>query len=410
MQSTIRMTVAVIRRLSLGAGIAMALAVEAVAAPQAQVSAQQCLRGFIEPQSRHPHNRAAAALAPRLLPVGEPLDEVRYTPHGGGQTRLTLEQYLAMFCTTGFLVLHEGRVVFERYLQGTGPATALLSASMSKTILAVLIGIAVDEGRLRLDQRVLDVMPDFAGSAFGPMSIESLLRMASGVALVNSYDSKQQSDNQAINPILSPQQSVRDYLRGRQAREAVAAGTPQGLPFHYNGAVSAMLGLTLRQATGQSNTDYLSSRLWGSIGAEAPAYWLTNRHGEEAVQGHFAATLRDYGRIGLLLEERGRAGSAQVVSSDWIDAMGRLRRDWPQPQQAPWYGLHTWIPQAAGGRMFAWGTNGQNIFVDPVARVVIVHTGNSPDASFNGNSHLFALRDAIVGRLRERGTRPIPRP
>jgi hypothetical protein len=59
--------------------------------------------------------------------------------------------------------------------------------------------------------------------------------------------------------------------------------------------------------------------------------------------------------------------------------------------------LHIWIPQAAAGRSLLWGTNGQNIFIDPIARVVIVHTGNSPDAAFDGNAHLFPLRDALIG-------------
>jgi len=93
------------------------------------------------------------------------------------------------------------------------------------------------------------------------------------------------------------------------------------------------------------------------------------------------------------------AGDRQVVPRQWIEQMTALRRDKPQPAHAPFYGLHVWIPQAAGGRSFAWGTNGQNIFVDPVAKVVIVHTGNSPQAEFDGNAHLFALRDAIAGAL-----------
>jgi CubicO group peptidase (beta-lactamase class C family) len=79
--------------------------------------------------------------------------------------------------------------------------------------------------------------------------------------------------------------------------------------------------------------------------------------------------------------------------------MTELHRDKPQPGKAPYYGLQVWIPQAAGGRSFFWGVNGQNIFIDPVARVVIVHTGNSPNAEFDGNRHLFALRDAIVRSL-----------
>jgi CubicO group peptidase (beta-lactamase class C family) len=96
---------------------------------------------------------------------------------------------------------------------------------------------------------------------------------------------------------------------------------------------------------------------------------------------------------------QGRVDGKQIVPADWLAKMTELRRDKPQPSHPPYYGLHIWIPQAAGGRSMFWGVNGQNIFVDPVAHVVIVHTGNSPRAEFDGNRHLFALRDAIVRSL-----------
>ena len=106
--------------------------------------------------------------------------------------------------------------------------------------------------------------------------------------------------------------------------------------------------------------------------------------------------MRDYARLGNLVMNQGRANGKEIVPASWIVKMVELRRDKPQPNRPPFYGLHVWIPQAAGGRSMFWGTNGQNIFVDPIAKVVIVHTGNSPKAEFDGNRHLFALRDAIV--------------
>lgn len=372
-------------------------------------AAPQCLRVFVDPQARFPHHAAAPSPAPRLLEAGEPLGEIRYLLPGGTRS-YTLEEYLSLFCTTGFLVLKEGRVVFERYLQGTGPGTVFLSASVAKTVLSVLVGIAISDGRLSLDRRVAEVLPDFSRSAFADATVEALLRMSASVALVNSYEPGQRSDNQAINPILNPQQSARTYLRGLTERTPETAGAP---PFDYNGAVSAVLGLMLREANGETHAAFLEKRLWRPMGAESRAFWLINRHGEEAVQGHFAATLRDYGRFGLLLQDAGRvvagstgSGDTQVVPDRWIRSMAELRKDRAQPKQAPFYGLHVWIPYAAGGRMFAWGTNGQNIFVDPIAKVVIVHTGNSPKAAFDGNAHLFALRDAIVRHLSTRDQAP----
>jgi CubicO group peptidase (beta-lactamase class C family) len=96
---------------------------------------------------------------------------------------------------------------------------------------------------------------------------------------------------------------------------------------------------------------------------------------------------------------QGALNDKQLVPAGWIAQMSTLRSDKPQPKKPPFYGLHIWIPHAAGGRSMFWGTNGQHIFIDPVAHVVIVHTGISPDAEFDGNAHLFPLRDAIVKSL-----------
>lgn len=356
-------------------------------------AASGCLGVYVDPQKRFLHNEAPAAAVPQALPAGTPLGAVAYKPRGAA-TAVPLEDYFGRFCTTGFLVMHEGQVVFERYLQQAKPSTALLSASMSKTVLALLIGIAIDEGRLSLDERVATVLPDFRDSAFADDSVEDLLRMSSGVALKNSFRPGEVSDNQTTNPMIEPFADMRVYLAGKRDKD------PAGKVFSYNGAVTAVLGLMLSARTGVSNTDYLSTRLWGPMGAESPAYWIKNRAGQEGVQGQFVATLRDYARLGQLIMNLGRVGERQVVPQAWVEQMTALRKDKPQPATVPFYGLHVWIPQAAGGRSFAWGTNGQNIFVDPVAKVVIVHTGNSPDAEFNGNDHLFPIRDAITAALR----------
>lgn len=353
-----------------------------------------CADYFLNPQNRYAHNTAKAAPAPFPLNPGPALGDVTYKLRGDPNT-YTLEQYLTTFCTTGFLVLKDDRIVFERYFQGRKPNDSLLSASMSKTILALLMGIAVKDGKLTLDEHVAAVLPDFKNSAFADATIEDLMRMSSGAAMVNSFEPGADSDNQAINPIIAPQQNMRDYLKNKKER-AAAPGTE----FKYNGAQTALLGLILARRLNTNNlTGYLEEKLWVPMGAEANGYWIKNYHGEEGVQGQFVATLRDYARLGYLVMNQGRVDGKEIVPADWLARMTELRRDKPQPSHPPYYGLQIWIPQAAGGRSMFWGVNGQNIFVDPVARVVIVHTGNSPRAEFDGNKHLFALRDAIVRSL-----------
>ena len=361
----------------------------------AQVFARSdCSDGFLNPQNKYSHNTAKAASAPFSLQQGTPLGEVSYKLRDD-PTTYTLEQYLGKFCTTGFLVLKDDRIVFERYLQGRKPDDSLLSASASKTILALLVGVAVKEDKLSLDERISAVLPDFKDSAFADDTIEDLLRMSTGAALFNSYEPGADSDNRAVNPIINPRQSVREYLRGKKEK-AAAPGTV----FKYNGAQTALLGLALSQRLNNMPlTAYLEEKLWIPMGAEAKGYWIKNYHDEEGVQGQFVATLHDFARLGYLVMNQGRVNGRQLVPADWIARMTELRRDKPQPGHPPYYGLQVWIPQAAGGRSMFCGVNGQNIFIDPIARVVIVHTGNGPNAEFDGNRHLFALRDAIVRAL-----------
>ena len=354
---------------------------------------QECLTGFVNTQVGLQYNTAKSSPTPYRLLDGPPLGPISYRIPGDEST-YTLDNFLRNYCTTGFLVIKEDQVVFEKYLQGRKPSDTFLSASMSKTILALLVGIAIKDGKIALGEKIGDALPDFKKSAFANATVEDLLRMASGAALINSFEPGAESDNRATDPIISPNQNVRNFLSRK--RETLAE---PGKKFAYNGAQTAVLGAVLVERVGSNLTTYLEQRVWIPMGAESDGFWIKNRYEEEGVQGQFVATLRDYGRLGYLVMNKGRVKDQQIVPADWIDKMTTLDKTKPQPTGPPYYGLHIWIPQAANGRSMFWGTNGQNIFIDPIQRVVIVHTGNSPRAEFDGQRHLFALRDAIVRKL-----------
>ncbi|MTW13123.1 serine hydrolase [Pseudoduganella eburnea] len=311
-------------------------------------AASDCSDVFLNPQNKYAHNTARPAPTPFPLKQGPALGDVSYKLRDDPNT-YTLEQYLGKFCTTGFLVLKDDQIVFERYLQGRKPNDGLLSASMSKTVLGLLMGIALKEGKLSLDERISSVLPDFKDSAFADDTIEDLLRMSSGAALFNSFEPGADSDNRAVNPIINPRQSMRDYLSAKKEK-AAAPGTV----FKYNGAQTAVLGLALSQRLNRMPlTAYLEEKLWIPMGAEAQGHWIKNNHGEEGVQGQFVATLHDYARLGYLVMNQGRIDGKEVVPAEWIGKMTELRRDKPQPGKPPYYGLQVWIPQAAGAVPFS---------------------------------------------------------
>ena len=352
-----------------------------------------CLNGWTNTQDNHRHKTAKPSPAPLHFQDGPPLGPVSYKLPGDPAT-YTLDDFLGRFCTTGFLVLKGDQVVFEKYLQGRKPSDTLLSASMSKSILSLLVGVAVSEGKISLQEKIGDILPDFKDSAFAQASVEDVMRMSSGAKLMNSFEPGAESDNRATDPIASPLQNVREFLSHKKDVSAAP-----GTTFVYNGAQTAVLGAAMAARVGTDLTTYLEQKIWMPMGAESAGFWIKNRHDEEGVQGQFVATLRDYGHLGYLVMNGGQVNGRQVVPADWIKQMTTLDKSKPQPANPPFYGLHIWIPQAANGRSMFWGTNGQNIFIDPIQHVVIVHMGNSLRAGFDGNPHLFALRDAIVRKL-----------
>lgn len=308
-----------------------------------------CASDFLNPQESYSHNTALPAAAPFELQRGATLGSVHYKVAGDPAVH-TLEEYLGKFCTTGFLVIKDEKIVFERYLQGRKPTDHLLSASMSKTILALLTGLAIGDGKLNLSDRVTTLLPELSASAFADATVEDLLRMSSGAALTNSFERGVDSDNRAINPMIWPRRDVLGYLREKTGRSS-----PPGSVFDYNGAQTAVLGLIMKRRTGSSATAYLEEKVWRPMGAESTGYWIINQNGDEGVAGQFAATLRDYARLGILVMNQGRINGQQVIPADWITQMTQLRADKPQPSHPPFYGLHIWIPQAAGGRAMFWG-------------------------------------------------------
>jgi CubicO group peptidase (beta-lactamase class C family) len=142
-----------------------------------------------------------------------------------------------------------------------------MSFSMAKTVTGMLIGIAVREGAIRsLDQPAADYVPELAGTEYGETSIRNLLRMASGVAFRETYDGTDDATKLRVMQYGRsglPGTSIGSMFNRREA--------PAGTRFHYASAETAVLGLGLRRAVDMPLAEYLSTRFWQPMGAEADA-------------------------------------------------------------------------------------------------------------------------------------------
>ena len=335
------------------------------------------------------HNTLQKAAEP--TPLARAVTELKLEYRFEGQT-LTIDDFLARQRVTGLLVLKDGQLLVERYQYDRTPAHRFVSHSMGKSIASLAVGFALAEGRIAsLDDKVSKYVPELAGFAYGETAIRSLLRMSSGVKFEELYNGNDDIHRFAVTQFTHGTVAA---LRLFGEREA-----PEGTRFHYASSETTVLAALIRAVTGSTLSEYLTTRLWQPMGAEADATWITSADGLEQAAGNFNAVLRDYGRLGALLANDGAIGGRQVLPKDYL----LEATDWKKqpaafaPRQAtPYfgYGYQFWIFPVEKRRFALLGVYGQAIFVDPELKLVLVVTAAAKNANV-GNAPFGRERDAL---------------
>lgn len=334
----------------------------------------------------------------RLVRVAEPPITWRFE----GADR-TLDDYLARTPTTGLLIAQGDTILVERYQYGRTDRDRFTSWSMAKTVTAMLVGIAIAEGRIRsVDDLAAAYVPELAGTEYGRTSLRHLLQMSSGVRFSEEYTG---TDDVALLV-------ANTYLRyGAGGPSAVMPfnerAAEAGTKFSYASVETQVLGLVLRAATSRPPAEYLESRIWRPIGAEGDATWLVDNSRQEATYCCLNAVLRDYARLGLLLAHDGSWRGRQIVPAAWVRDATTVRADqphlrpgWATPYFFLGYGYQTWILPGERRMFLLWGVRGQRIYVDPQSKLVMVNTGvHKPPVDFVALREMDALWSALVTQL-----------
>ncbi len=343
----------------------------------------------------------SCTLAPSREPVAleKSAADTVFTYRFRGDT-FTLDDYMARQRATAVVVVKDGRIVAERYNFARTPDMRMLSNSMAKTIVALGVMKALEEGSIRsLDDPAKTYVPKLAGTLYGETRLVNLLRMASGARYVEDYSAH--DDRAAFNEIMRKAGTL------QAVRSVTERSDPEGERFNYAGAQTNVLALVLRAATGRSLCDYIGEKIWQPIGAQAKATWMLNPgDGIEVAQGGFNATVYDYARLGMMMaadgEVRGNAVLQREHLLDMTDAARQPAAFRPgvmsyHGSKYSGYGLQTWILPGSRRRFALLGVYGQAIFVDPALGLVVVHTAVGKDASSDASgTHLGAERDALL--------------
>ena len=321
------------------------------------------------------------ALAAITADAGAPTSELArevddlFTREGLGETR-------------ALVVMQNGKVAAERYSPGYGPDTRFVSWSMAKTVTAVMIGMLVADGRLRLDERAPVELWHRSGDARGEITLRQLLQMSSGLRHTEAGDPPYESSELRMLFL-----DGRDDM-ARWAEEQPLEAEP-GAKFEYSSNTSVILADIAARALTDSEdpeirrravADFLEARLFAPLGMTSmvPEFDASGTLiGGSLIHG----TARDWARLGEFLRRKGTGpGGEQLVPSRWVEQMVT-----PSPR-SPQYGFQTWLnrplddpeeehplfPDRAPASLFSLiGHMGQYVIVSPQQRLTVVRLGHS---------------------------------
>ena len=280
------------------------------------------------------------------------------------------EEFLEASNTTAFIVLHDNALLYEGYFNGSSREATQAAFSVTKSFVSTLVGIALDEGFIgSLDDPVTDYIPELLerDPHFSDITLRHLLMMASGLRF------ERDEDNPFSDDFIT---SHSPDLRAAALNSAIVDTPGQG--FLYNDYNPLLIGMVLERATGMSVSEYLATRLWAPMGAEADGSWDldSERSGFERMSVGINGRAIDFAKLGWLYLHEGKAGERQVIPQDWVDqvvhptgAIYTARSEHDSQYQNYW-----WLDNA-NHAFFAEGNFGQWIYVYPDANLVLVRNG-----------------------------------
>ena len=315
-------------------------------------------------------------------------------------SRFSPIDYVSRNPVTGLLIAKDDHILFEHYQYARTDHDRFVSQSMVKSIIGLLIGIAIAEGAIKsVDDTPEAYVPGFRGSEYGRTPIRDLLHMSSGVDFGETRDGGRDL-NRLWNGmgIAFPTTKMGTVNSIVQFNQRMA---PAGTRFYYASIEPDVLGMVLHNAVNKSASDYLREKLWEPVGAEADARWLIDAEGFELAHFGFNAVLRDYARLGRLLAHDGAWDGKQIVPAQWmIDATTvRASDTYLLPGRATkkfGYGYLLWLFPGERRQFALLGYKGQYVCVDPVSKLVMVHTAVE-DPTYKDEP--WALWSALVDQL-----------
>jgi len=330
---------------------------------------------------------------PTALPSAErkDLDGVAFTTLDGKS--MTWAQSLPANYTDGVIVLHKGKIVYEKYFGALDAHTPHILMSSTKSFVGTLAAMLVAEGKLDPTALVTRYVPEMKDSAYSDATVRQVMDMTTGI----QYSEKYADPNAEIWQYIAAGGwfPVRPDYKGPRTLygflQILKKEGDHGQAFAYKTPNAELLGWIVQRVSGKSMAQLLSETIWQKIGAEEDAMFALDSVGTPSAGGGLAATLRDFARVGEMFRLDGQYNGQQIVPKEVID---EIRKGGDKALFAkagyvtlPGWSYHDmwWISHNEHGAYTMRGIHGQALWIDPKAQMVIARLASNPVASNPAN-------------------------
>lgn len=354
-------------------------------------------------------SRGVGAPTPLARAERADLDSVSFVPLGKSESMTWAQAFQANY-TDGIVVLHKGRIVYERYAGALKAEGQHMSHSVTKSFFGTIAAELVAEGKLDEKAKVAQYIPELKDSAFGDATVRQVMDMRTGLKYSENYaDPKAEVfDHVRAGGVLPRPPGYQGPQSFYEFLQSVKKEGEHGGAFSYKTVNSDALGWLIRRATGKSVGENLSERIWSKLGMEQDAYISVDSVGNEFAGGGLNTGLRDLARFGEMMRNDGRANGRQVISKAVVDDIrkGGEKAAFPSTYVTlpGWsYRNMWWVSHNEHGAYAARGIHGQTVYIDPKAEMVIARYASFPMAAnaFNDPTSLPAYH-AIAKHLMSR--------
>lgn len=283
---------------------------------------------------------------------------------------MAFDDYLKKDKTVAFLIVHNDSIQYENYFHGYDKTSIVASFSMAKSVLSMLVGIAIDDGYIRsVNDSIGSYIPGLKNAQLQQTTILQLLQMTSGLEFNENY--------------FNPFGHVAAFYYGKNLRKKSKRLKLKDNPdykFDYKSGNAQLLGLVLDNALpdGKTISGYLQEKIWQPLGMQFGASWSLDDKRDDNIEKTFCclnARALDFAKLGRLYLNNGRFHGKQIVPEKWVKQSTKV----DTTGGSAWYYQYQWWLPTKNGDFLADGFLGQYIYVNPEKNIIIVRLGKDED-------------------------------